>query len=90
MIAFLLVTLFATIAVASVVTLADAAVRGRNAFRLVRGDMARAVSDRRMTVTFMDTLAETRMPALRPVRAGRESLRRTLRAPAEQPLRAAA
>ena len=41
MIASLLVALFATVALASAVSLADAAVRGRNAFRLLRGDLTR-------------------------------------------------
>lgn len=89
MIATFLLALLATVAVASVVTLVDAAVRGRNAFRLLRGDMARLDSDRRISVTFVDTAETARMPALRAVSAVRSSPRRTARA-GSQPLRAAA
>ncbi len=90
MIATLLVALFATIAVASAVSLADAAVRGRNAFRLLRGDLARIDGVRRVTVQFETNEAPARMPALRPatVSATRSSPRRTVRAP--ERLRAAA
>ena len=89
MIATLLVALFATIALASAVTLADAAVRGRNAFRLLRGDLVRIDAVRRVTVQFADIEAAQRMPALRavPVKAGRSASRR-VRAP--ERLRAAA
>jgi hypothetical protein len=89
MIATLLVALFATIALASAVTLADAVVRGRNAFRLLRGDLARIDSIRHVTVRFEGASAPAAMPALRPaaVSAAR-SARRTVRAP--ERLRAAA
>ncbi len=89
MIALLLAALFAALAVASAVTLADAVVRGRNAFRLLRGDLARIDAVRTVTVRFEGDHAPARMPALRPagVSAARLS-RRTLRAP--EPLRAAA
>ena len=66
MIATLLVALFATVALASAVSLADAAVRGRNAFRLLRGDLARTDDVRRVTVQFVGEEAPARMPALRP------------------------
>jgi hypothetical protein len=89
MIASLLVALFATVALASAVTLADAAVRGRNAFRLLRGDLARIDGLRRVTVRFEGVTGGSAMPALRPapVSAVRSS-RRTVRAP--ERLRAAA
>ena len=88
MIATLLVALFATIALASAATLADAAVRGRNAFRLLRGDLARIDSLRHVTVRF-EAGETSRMPALRPaaLKAAR-SVRRPARAP--ERLRAAA
>ena len=91
MIATLLVALFATIALASAVTLADAAVRGRNAFRLLRGDLARIDAVRRVTVEFADIETAQRMPALRaaPVKAGR-SVARPARVRAPERLRAAA
>jgi hypothetical protein len=91
MIATLLVALFATIALASAVTLADAAVRGRNAFRLLRGDLARIDTLRRVTVEFADMEAAQRMPALRavPVKAGR-SATRPARGRTPERLRAAA
>lgn len=87
--AILLVALFATIAAASVITLADAAVRGRNAFRLVRGDMTRINADRFVSVTFADYAESARMPALRPaggalLTAARASHRRAVRSPASQ------
>lgn len=89
MIAILLVALFATVALASVATLADAIVRSRIALRQLRGDLVRNDLVRMVTVT-MDGGEDVRMPALRavPVSAGRRSPRRTLRSPA--PLRAAA
>jgi hypothetical protein len=88
MIATLLVALFATVALASAASLADAAVRGRNAFRLLRGDLARIDGVRRVTVQFADVEAPARMPALRPVSAVRSSQRRPARVP--ERLRAAA
>ena len=88
MIATMLVALFATIAVASAVTLADAAVRSRNAFRLLRGDLARIESVRQVTVRFEGINASAPMPALRAAAVSRHSARR----PASPPerLRAAA
>ncbi len=94
MIAILLVALFAAVAVASALTLADAAVRGRTAVRQVRGELARCEAIRMITVTFEDFSGSAadgpRMPALRPacVSASRSSQRRT--APAQAPRRAAA
>jgi hypothetical protein len=87
---YLLVALFVTATVASAATLADAAVRGRNAFRLLRGDLARLQTTRRVTVTFVDVVAEAPAPARRAVSAVRSSPRRTVRAGSPQPLRAAA
>ncbi len=86
MIATLLVALFATIALAGAVTLADAAVRGRNAFRLLRGDLARIDALRRVTVRFEGEEAPRGLPALRPAALTpvRVSPRRTLRAPERQ------
>ena len=88
MIATILVALFATIAVASAVTLADAVVRGRNAFRLLRGDLVRIDSLRQITVRFEGDEAAQRMPALRTAPISKRSPRRTVRAP--ERLRAAA
>ena len=89
MIATLLVALFATVALASAVTLADAVARSRNAFRLLRGDLARVDSLRRVTVRFEGVNGLPAMPGLRtaPVSAIR-SPRRTVRSP--ERLRAAA
>lgn len=90
MITTLLVALFATVALASVASLADAAVRGRNAFRLLRGDLARIDGLREVTVRFEGGETPARMPALRPtaLSAARSSSRRTV--PAPERLRAAA
>ena len=89
MIASLLVALFATVALASAVTLADAVARGRNAFRLLRGDLARIDKQRRVTVRFEGVNGAQAMPVLRaaPVSAIR-SPRRSVRS--REPLRAAA
>lgn len=65
MFAILLVALFAAIAVASAVTLADAAVRGRNAVRLLRGELRQAGSVRRVTVSFDREPAVLPLPPLR-------------------------
>ena len=88
MIAFLLTALFATIALASVVTLADAVVRSRNAIRLLRGDLARIDNVRRVTVVFDGEQTRARMPALRPTPGAVRAARRPSRAP--ERLRAAA
>ncbi|MGN3975391.1 hypothetical protein [Tsuneonella sp. SYSU-LHT278] len=89
MTAILLALLFAVVAITSALTLADCAVRGRNAFRHVRRELARSDAVRMITVT-MDGADGARMPALRPVTlsAGRPSQRRTARVSA--PLRVAA
>jgi len=89
MIALLLAALFAALAIASALTLADAVVRGWNAFRLLRGDLARIDALRNVTVRIEGDYSPARMPALRPaaVSAARLS-RRTVRAP--ERLRAAA
>jgi len=89
MFATFLIALLATATVASTFVIADAAVRGRNAFRLLRGDIARLQAPRRVRVTFVDAVVETRIPALRPISAVRSSPRRTVAA-GSQPLRAAA
>jgi|GEM_PF-4430116 len=82
MIALLLATLFAALAVASAFTLADAAVRGRNAFRLLRGDLARIDAVRNVTVRIEGNNALVRMPALRPAAvSSARSSRRTQRTP---------
>ena len=88
MIATMLVALFVTVALASAATLADAVVRGRNAFRLLRGDMARLESVRRVIVQFEGVGTCAPMPALR----GAPVSQRPVRRPARQPerLRAAA
>ncbi len=93
MTAFLLVTLFATVALASVFTVADAIVRGHAAFRDLRGELARNQAVHTITVT-MDAVEGPRIPALRPalLSGGRTSPRRM--APGSDrllgPLRAAA
>jgi hypothetical protein len=86
---FLLVALFAAIAAASALTIADAAVRGRSALRLLRGELARNDAVRMITVT-MDGAEGPRMPALRqsPLSAVRSARRCAVRAP--ERLRAAA
>ncbi len=87
MIATMLLALFATVALASAATLADAVVRGRNAFRLLRGDLARIDSMRKVTVRF-EGVSAVPMPALRAASVNPRPVRR----PARQPerLRAAA
>lgn len=89
MTAFLLVALFATVAVASALSIADAIVRSRSALRLLRGELARKVAVRVVTVT-MDGAEGLRMPALRP--APLSPSRSARRCPARTPdrLRAAA
>jgi hypothetical protein len=89
MTAILLAVLFATVAVASALTLADAVVRGRTAVRQVRDELARCEAVRMITVT-MDGAEGARMPALRPavLSAGRSPQRRAVRGSAS--LRAAA
>lgn len=89
MTAFLLVALFATVAVASALTIADAAVRGHSALRSLRVENARGDALRMITVT-MEGIEGTRMPALRSVPAvsARSARRCAVRSPA--PMRAAA
>lgn len=89
MLAILLVALFATIALASAVTLADGVVRGRNAIRLLRGDLARIDALRGVTVSYA---GEPEVPALPPLRSLAISARRRVVQPARAaaPLRAAA
>ncbi|MFA9200977.1 MAG: hypothetical protein ACEQR8_07280 [Cypionkella sp.] len=65
MIALLLVALFATVALTSVWAVADAAVRSRNAFRLLRGDLARIDAARRVSVSFADDGKVLPLPPLR-------------------------
>jgi hypothetical protein len=88
MIATMLVTLFATVVLASVATLVDAVVRGRNAFRLLRGDLARIDSMRRVTVRFESVSTSAPMPALRAAAVSQRPARRPVRSP--ERLRAAA
>ena len=88
MIATLLVALFVTVALASAATLADAVVRGRNAFRLLRDDLARIESVRRVTVQFEGISQCNPMPALRATTISRYPARRPTRQP--ERLRAAA
>jgi len=89
MLAILLIALFATIALASAVTLADGVVRGRNAVRLLRGDLARIDAVRAVTVSYA---GEPEVPALPPLRSLAISARRRVARPARSsaPLRAAA
>lgn len=80
MIAILLVALFAAVAVASLFTLADAAVRGKNAYAVLRADRTAA----RVTMTG----GSARLPTCRQVVV---SAQRPARRPAcPAPLRAAA
>jgi uncharacterized membrane protein YecN with MAPEG domain len=89
MLAIMLVSLFAAIAVASVVTLADGVVRGRNAVRLLRGDLARIDAVRRVTVSYE---CEPELLPLPPLRSLAISARRRVVRPARAAalLRAAA
>lgn len=89
MFAILLTALFVTIALASTVTLADAAVRSRNAIRLLRGDLARIDAVRRVTVAFEGQPVPAGIPALRiTLKGAARSVRRPARSP--ERLRAAA
>lgn len=65
MIAILLIALFATIALASAATLADGVVRGRNAFRLLRGDLGRIEAVQRVTVTYAGEAEALPLPPMR-------------------------
>lgn len=65
MIAILLVALFAVATLGSVWVLADSAVRGRNAFRQLRGVLAGAEGPRRTSVRFEDFVRLPALPALR-------------------------
>ena len=89
MIAILLAALFAAVAVASAVTLADGFVRGRNAFRLLRGDLARLDAVQRVTVRYE---SDSEILPLPPLRSLAISARRRVARPARAaaPLRAAA
>ena len=89
MTAFLLVALFATVAVASALTIADAAVRSRSALRCLRGEIARGDALRMITVT-MDGIESARMPALRPVPAVSVRTARRCVVRPQAPMRAAA
>ena len=85
MIAMLLVALFATVAVASAMTIVDAAVRGKNAFAALRSEAASGYGARRVSVT---TDYVRLVQACRPVLV---SSARSVRRPAcPAPLRAAA
>lgn len=64
MIAVAITALFAVAAVASLAVLADCAVRGRNAFVQLRGQLARLESEPRIGVTVVQPLAGA-LPALR-------------------------
>jgi hypothetical protein len=67
MIAILLAALLAAATFGSALVLADSAVRGRNAFRLLRGQQSAGLEgDRRLTVRFVDLAARPALPALRP------------------------
>jgi hypothetical protein len=87
--AFLLVALLATIALASAITLADGVVRGWNAVRLLRGDLARMAAFRQVTVSYE---YEPAVPALPPLRSLAISGRRRVAQPVRigPPLRVAA
>ena len=89
MIAFLLTALFAAIALVSAVAVADGAVRGRNAVRLLRGDLARVDALKIVTVSFE---REGEALSLPPLRSLAISARRRVARPARAaaPLRAAA
>ncbi len=65
MIAILLVALFALASLGSAWVLADSAVRGRNAFRRLRGAYARADGTRRTSIRFEDFARMPALPALR-------------------------
>lgn len=77
MTALLLIALFALVALASAATIADAAVRSRNAFRQMRGELALAGSEAAVTVQWVDGAPE--MLPLPPLRALRVSATRRMR-----------
>ena len=65
MFAMLLAALFVAAAIGSAVMLVDSAVRGRNAFRQLRGQLARLETAPRIRVTFAEPVREAGLPALR-------------------------
>jgi hypothetical protein len=73
----LLVALFVTAALCSAAVLADSAARGRNAFRQLRGQLARLDVNPRVTVRFVDFARAPALPALRGriVSGGRQARR---------------
>jgi len=81
MIAVVLFALFAATAVASGFVIADSAARGRNAFRQLRGDLARLDREQRITRIVEEGVLRRPMPALRrpamatPARSSRRSVR---------------
>ena len=75
--AILLIALCAAAAIGSAAVLADSAVRGRNAFRQLRGQLARLENAPRISVGFSGGMSEPALPALRArtVSAPRRALR---------------
>ena len=65
MVAILLAALFAAVAAGSIGVLADSAVRGRNTFRQLRGQLARLETAPRIRVIIVEPFAEAPLPALR-------------------------
>ncbi|GGD89365.1 hypothetical protein GCM10011515_06320 [Tsuneonella deserti] len=90
MIASLLLALFATVAVTSFVALADGVLRSRNAFRLLRGDLARIDTFRNVTVRFEGVNSSAPMPVLRPAAISAARAARRPAARVAERLRAAA
>lgn len=90
MIAILLVALFAATAFGSAIVLADSAVRGRNAFRQLRGQLARLEHTPQVRVALIQFDSRRAFPVLRqrcvsaarPVRRPARSLALSLHAAA--------
>ena len=90
MFAILLAALFATISLVAILTLTDAALRSRNAVRLLRGDLALMCGQPRVSVRFAGEAGEAAV--LLPLRSLAISARRQVcrQSRAVSPLRVAA
>lgn len=84
MFAILLAALFVAAALGCAAVLADSAVRGRNAFRQLRGQLTRLEAAPQIRVTFAEPVRGAALPALRSraLSAGRPARR-----PARSPVR---
>lgn len=89
MFALLVIALFAAAALCGIVVLADSAVRSRNAFRQLHGQLARLDGTPRISVNIVPPLLGDALPALR-VRAVSAPRQVRRRAPSRAPIRHAA